>query len=107
MSDELLPPNQDVSAAYWLHVKDGPRDFVGWWSAKHRTWTIDGSAFAPDDAAYRGCSLASRHPIPGPAALDRLHSPTPEMMAVGEEILDTVGDLSEVFYAMLTEALMP
>lgn len=107
MSDKLLPPNPEVSAAYWLHVKDGPRDFMGWWAAEHHIWTIEGCALTPNDAAKWGHTLAGRHPIPGPAALDRLHSPTPEMMAVGEQILDTVGDLSEVFDAMLANALRP
>lgn len=69
----LLPPDPSVPGRYWIASA-----FEGIWSWNQDTqrWHAPGwtpNRISPELAATLGCTLASRHPIPGPAALDALH----------------------------------
>lgn len=68
----LLPPDPSVPGRYWLRASNGVEvvgDFrCGSWRAIGQP-TFYGARFMAD----RGYTLASPHPIPGPAALEALH----------------------------------
>lgn len=115
----LVPDNPNVDAAYWLQWK-GSHLIVVRWSAAARQWAFHphyGRVPVSDpgflhDRGWRFAKVGDaecRHPIPGPAALLRMHAPDREMVRAAL-IREVPTDTYEVMYggifaAMLKEAL--
>lgn len=70
----LLPPDPSVPGRYWLKTHDG-LDVIGRWS-EHGRWRAEdwGRPVTAADIAFCGYTLASPHPIPGPAALEAIYA---------------------------------
>lgn len=66
----LLPPDPSVPGRYWIRNAEG-RDVIGVWNPSGH-WTFIGwrTLASPVRLALAGYTLATPHPIPGPAALE-------------------------------------
>jgi len=80
----LLPPDPTLDAHYWInHVEFGAIPVR--WDAAGQFWE---NGFDAAHMGNLGCTLASPHPIPGPAALEAVYG-------VVETLLD-VANLSVI-----------
>lgn len=83
----LVPDKPDVDAAYWVS-RDGGGPVFAKWHAESRTWWIENwhITVSPESMGFAGYTFARvgdtecRHPIPGPAALMRMHALPQEMI---------------------------
>lgn len=84
----LLPPDPSVPGRYWVRASDG-RNVIATWSPKG-FWRVAGRTQinTPKYLTHHGYTLASRYPIPGPAALKAVYQ-------VVETLLD-VANLSVI-----------
>lgn len=84
----LLPPDPSKPGQYWIRSAEG-RDVIGVWNPSGH-WTFIGwrTLASPIGLALAGYTLATPHPIPGPAALEAVYQ-------VVETLLD-VANLSVI-----------
>lgn len=81
----LAPDNPEVEAWYWLRAAN--TDVAAVWVPSLRKWgqLTDGAMISAEEAALNGWVWATtngvecRHPIPGPAALMRMHALAKEL----------------------------
>ena len=69
----LLPPDPSVPGSYWIARRgDGFCDMWDWLPDDREWWrrTDDGDVCSPEETGRLGYTLATPHPIPGPAALE-------------------------------------
>lgn len=98
----LLPPDPTKPGRYWLKQHWGD-DVVARWNPSGRYWnTGEFSVLTAKDAAVLGCTLASRRPIPGPAALEAVYQVVETLLDVANLAVITPQDeihVGPVIYA--------
>lgn len=95
MTDELLPPDPSVDGRYWLISPDHAK-LIGAWHAQSHRWVAEDwrRPGTPMDLGIIGYTMASPHPIPGPAQLDALYAlPDAIVKAEREASKDAPGNL--------------
>lgn len=72
----LLPPDPSVPGRYWIA---SAFEEIWSWNQDTQRWHAPGwtpNRISPELAATLGCTLASPHPIPSPAALEAVYALT-------------------------------
>ena len=106
----LIPPRPDLAATYWVQSA-GTIQLAEWLT--HRRWVICGLVYSPESAAERGYTFATiagtecRHPVPGPAALLRMHAPDGEMVKAVLSGLSLGVRIEDIITDVLKEAMKP
>ena len=107
MSDTpaLLPPDPSVPGEYWL-IRSGRKPEAWTWLPDIRSWfsrNIAGSVVRyAEGMASEGYTLASRRPIPGPAALEAVYQVVETLLDVANLAVITPQDeihVGPVIYA--------
>lgn len=102
----VLPPCPDTPGRYWMKPRWGD-DIVARWNPSGRYWNAwEFSVLTAKHAAVLGYTLASPHPIPSAAALERLYAAWEAIQARTERMNSRlvsdemdVGELSGLVYA--------
>lgn len=66
----LLPPDPSVPGRYWLRTDHSQEPEVWTWDAKEKYWKQGGRWLSVRAMRLHHATLATPHPIPGPAALE-------------------------------------